>query len=332
MPDEWTLERLIELGRSYEMSQPLLAASELGLFDVVDGTPRSAAAVAERLRSDRRGTTILLDALTALGVLAKSAGRYAVPSSLLPLLAPGSASSVLPAIRHQATCAHRWDRLAETVRSGSPARARAHAGWDEPEQRAFIGAMHVVARGLVDELVAALRPARFRWAIDVGGGSGSYTLGLLRAAPELRVTLFDLAPVVEMARARLREAGCAERVDLVAGDFSRDPLPRGHDLALLSAIIHQNDSAQNRELYANCRAALVPGGLLVIRDILMDDAHTVPAAGALFAVNMLVSTEKGGTYALAEIRADLEAAGFSEVELIRRGERMDSLIGARNPG
>ena len=100
---------------------------------------------------------------------------------------------------------------------------------------------------------------------------------------------------------------------------------------LLSAIIHQNSPAQNRTLYEKCLGALEPGGSLVIRDILMDDTHTHPPGGALFAINMLVATEGGGTYSYEEIRRDLEAAGFVDAELIQRGVWMDGLVSARRP-
>jgi predicted O-methyltransferase YrrM len=192
--------------------------------------------------------------------------------------------------------------------------------------------MHVVGRGVADGIVAAMRPERFRHALDVGGASGTYTTALLRAVPEMRVRLFDLPHVVEMARERLRKNGLLERVEIVAGDFYVDPMPGGHDLVLLSAIIHQNSPAQNRALYGKCLGALEPGGCLVIRDIVMDDTHTRPPGGALFAINMLVATEGGGTYDFGQIRADLESAGFAEVELVRRGEWMDSLVTARRPG
>ena len=98
---------------------------------------------------------------------------------------------------------------------------------------------------------------------------------------------------------------------LVSGDFYADELPSGCDLALLSAIIHQNDPARNVELYEKVFRALRPGGSLLIRDFVMDASHTRPAGGALFAVNMLVGTSGGSTYSFDEISAGLEKAGFS---------------------
>jgi SAM-dependent methyltransferase len=274
----------------------------------------------------------LLNALTALGVLDKNDEAFAIPRQLLPLLSGSAETGVLPMIRHHSTCAHRWDTLAEVVRRGQPVHDATSSPRTEKELEAFIQAMHVVGRDVADGVVTAMRPDRFRRALDVGGGSGTYTLALLRAVPEMRVTLFDLAAVVGMARERVLESGLLDRVEIVAGDFYIDPLPTGHDLVLLSAIIHQNSPAENRALYENCLGALEPGGSLVIRDIVMDDTRTEPAGGALFAINMLVATRGGGTYSYDEIRSDLEAAGLVDVELVQRGVWMDGLVSARRPG
>jgi hypothetical protein len=84
-------------------------------------------------------------------------------------------------------------------------------------------------------------------------------------------------------------------------------------------------------LYEKCLGALEPGGRIVIREILMDETHTQPSGGALFAINMLVATQGGGTYSYEEIRGELEAVGFVDVELIQRGMWMDGLVTARRP-
>jgi hypothetical protein len=145
----------------------------------------------------------------------------------------------------------------------------------------------------------------------------------------VRAILFDLPEVIPLARERLTQCGVAERVDLVAGDFYVDPLPRGVDLVWMSAIIHQNSPDENRALYRRAAEALESGGRLLIRDIVMEPSRTAPPAGALFAVNMLVATAGGGTYTLAEIRDGLHSAGFEDVQLIRRDEGMHAVVSAR---
>jgi hypothetical protein len=108
-----------------------------------------------------------------------------------------------------------------------------------------------------------------------------------------------------------------------------DELPKGCDLALLSAIIHQNSPMQNLDLYRKIFQALEPGGMLMIRDHIMKENRTWPPAGAVFAINMLVGTEGGDTYTFEEVKTALETAGFVDIRQFQQGENMDCIITAR---
>ncbi len=108
-------------------------------------------------------------------------------------------------------------------------------------------------------------------------------------------------------------------------------MPAGADLVWVSAIVHQNSRQQNRALFAEVIRALQAGGRIAIRDIVMAPSHTAPAAGALFAVNMLVSTGGGGTFTFQELREDLEHVGFVGVQWLHRDEGMNSIVLARKP-
>jgi SAM-dependent methyltransferase len=186
--------------------------------------------------------------------------------------------------------------------------------------------MDNISAPVADAVVRRVRPLEFHRLLDIGGGSGTWTIAFLRACPSATAVLFDLPPVIPMADRRLKAAGLRDRVQLVPGDFTAEPLPSGADLAWVSAIVHQNSRAWNRELFARIFSALVPGGRIAIRDMLMDEARTGPPAGALFAVNMLVGTEGGGTFTFRELREDLEAAGFTRAAVAHQDEGMSSVV------
>ncbi len=319
-------EPLLRMARGFMEARVLLTAAELDLFTQLAAEPRSASALAREHGWQLRPLTTVLDTLAAMELLRKKAGVYRCPPEMAGRLASGGPDSILASILHTADLWERWSGLTARVkggRSGPPTR---------PDYtRAFIGAMDVIARSLAPRIVAAVKPAGARRLLDVGGASGTYTLAFLQAAPEMRATLFDLPDVIPLARERLAAAGCLERVTLAAGDYLTDPLPGGHDLAWLSAIIHANGPEENLALFRKVWAALSPGGRLIIRDHVMDDERTAPRAGALFAVNMLVATRAGGTYTFAEIADGLANAGFREVRLLQAGEMMDALVEARRP-
>lgn len=322
-------EQLLTLMRGFQASCVLAAGADLDVFNRLSAGPLSAAETAERLGCDRRGMAVLLDALAGLGLLVKSGDRYALPPAVAPLVVDGPPPSVAAMLRHQANCLRRWARLPWVVQSGRPADAGSSVRGPEADQQSFIGAMHDVSNAVAEPLVREINPGGFRCVLDVGGGSGTWTLAWLQAEPAARAILFDLHAVIPLARERLTRCDMADRVELVAGDFYTDPLPRGADLVWLSAIIHQNSPDENRTLYRRAAEALPSGGRLLIRDIVMEESRTAPLAGALFAVNMLVATPGGGTYTLKEIRDDLQSAGFVDVQLIRRDEGMLAVVSAR---
>ncbi len=187
------------------------------------------------------------------------------------------------------------------------------------------------SRKLAQKLASEYDLRRFKRLLDVGGASGTYTIAFLRCNLAMTAVLFDLENVIPMAKEMVAEEKIEDRVNLVAGDFYRDELPRGCDLALLSAIIHQNSLERNWALYGKIYRALAPGGTVLIRDHIMDESRTKPAAGAVFAINMLVNRHGGDTYTFAEVKGGLEKAGFIDVKQLRYGESMDSLVEGRKP-
>ena len=307
-------------------SRAILTGAELDVFTLLDGEPLTAGQTAVRIGSNPRATDRLLDVLAALGLLEKQEDLFSL-SSKGRLLSSRHPETMLPVVLHYADLWQSWSQLTFVVREGKPAK-RADIGMNEKQRKAFIGAMDAVGRDLSISIADGFDATRFRCLLDIGGGSGTYTIAFLRKNALLKGVLFDLPPVIAIAREKLRAERLGDRVSLVPGDYYRDTLPSGCDLALLSAVIHQNSSAENLDLFTKIYRALDPGGALLIRDFVMDLSRTRPAKGALFALNMLVNTPGGDTYTFAEIREGLEKAGFVNVTLVRAGDQQDGLVKA----
>lgn len=328
MAKSWTVEEIDQLTRGFQGACVVVAAAELDLFGALTGGPLAAAELADKLASDPRATAVLADALAALDLLDKRDGRYALAPGVADALTADGARTRLHMTRHLGNCLRRWAQLAEVVRSGRPAPRRPSVLGPAGDTASFIGGMHEINEAAAPNLVAALGPPAFGHLLDVGGASGTWTIAFLRAVPGATATFFDLPDVMPLARRRLAAAGLADRVRLVAGDLYTDELPCGADLAWVSAIIHMNSREQNRELYAKVHAALADAGRILIRDVVMEVDRTRPAGGALFAVNMLVATEGGGTFTFEEIRDDLQSAGFTDVHRARTDQMMSSVVEA----
>jgi SAM-dependent methyltransferase len=325
-------EQILQMANGFRSACVLGAAAELDLFTVLGRETMTADEAARRLAADLRATTVLLDALVGLDLLDREGGLYAVPDTLRPLLVEDSPTTLLPMIRHAMNLVRTWSQLARVVATGKPAAREPSPRGAEADRAAFIAAMHTLSGPIADGLVARLGPPQFRHLLDVGGASGTWTLAFLRAAPQGLATIFDLPDAIQQARQRVAQGGLAARIRLVAGDFYTDDLPGEADLAWVSAIAHQHSREHNRRLFKKVHAALVPGGRILIRDVVMDPDHAHPLDGALFAVNMLVNTESGGTFTFQEYAEDLQSAGFRQAELLLKDAGMNSVVGARKPG
>jgi len=314
--------------RGFLKSRVILTAAELDLFTRLDKGQATADDLAEELMCDKRCLTRLLDSLVAFKLLSKQDSLYQ-NSERGTLLSGKHPETELPMVLHLNGLWETWGGLTETVKSGTNPKRRPVSERGDDGLEAFIGAMHVVGRSLSREIAEAYDLSPFQKLVDIGGATGTYIVAFLEKNPRMTAVLFDLPDVIPMAKKRLERKGLLDRVELVSGDFYTDELPKGCDLALLSAIIHQNSPQENLNLYRKIHQALVPGGKVLIRDHVMDPGRTFPPQGTLFAINMLVNTEGGDTYTFDEIKKCLEAAGFGEVKLVREGERMDCLVEAR---
>ncbi len=316
--------------RGFMKSRVILTATELDLFTSLDERPTTAEALAKGQGLDVRATTRLLDCLVTLDLLRRDNEVYR-PTESGAYYSSRHSESVRPMVMHLNRLWRTWSDLTGLVKAGGHHQREPGIHMDDEDWEAFIGAMHVVGRELSSTIAAEYDLSRFKRLLDIGGASGTYTIAFLSQNPSMTAVIFDFDNVLALARKRIAEEGMEARVELVAGDFYHDELPTGCDLALLSAIIHQNSPEENLSLYEKTFRALEPRGTVLIRDHIMDESRTEPPAGAMFAVNMLVNTRGGDTYTFSEVREGLQKAGFVEVKQVRYGVGMDCLVEGRKP-
>jgi (2Fe-2S) ferredoxin/predicted O-methyltransferase YrrM len=302
--------------RGFQESRVVLTALELDLFTAV-GEGGSSAEVAARLHTAERSTGMLLNALVSLGLLTKRDGVFRNSPATARYLAAGSPDNARPALLHTAHLWHRWSTLTDCVRAGTAMGQQEIDGRGEDWTEAFIAAMHRNASERAPLVVRAVGAEDVRRMLDVGGGSGAYSIAFARANPALRADILDLADVGPIALRHIGEAGVADRVQVRTGDLRRDRLGEAFDLVFVSAICHMLDPAENLDLLRRCREALGPGGRVVIQDFILEPDKTSPRFAALFALNMLVGTRGGSSYSEPEYARWLGEAGFEQIRRVR---------------
>ena len=300
------------LASAFQRSRILLTAYELDLFTALGEERRSAAEVAQALDVDERAVDRLMNALCTLELLEKEDDRFANTPLTSHFLVRGK-PGYMAGLMHTVHLWDSWSTLTEAVCQGGSVRAGTINDRGEEWLQAFIGAMHARAQHQAPAVAALLDLSGVARVLDVGGGSGIFSMAFVNARDGIKATVFDLPNVTPLTQDYVAREGLTDRIDTTTGDYNVDSLGNGFDLVFLSAIIHSNSPAENRRLLQKCAAALEPGGQVVVQDFIMDDDRTSPPFGALFALNMLVATDAGDTYTESEVKSWMEEAGLSAV-------------------
>lgn len=318
-------EDIITAASGYQRSRLILTGFELNVWSAIGGESLSGEDVAARIGADTRGTERLCNALCAIGLMEKRNGRYSnTPLSSRYLVK--DSEEYLSRIGHMLNLYRTWGTLTEAVRKGTSVTAREY---DEFSLAHFIEAMHHRAKKTADELVSHIDLQGVGRILDVGGGSGVYSMAFVRRKLDIRAVVFDLPEVIPLTRRYIGESGLGERIDVMKGDYNRDDFGSGYDLVFLSAIIHINSPEGNRRLIRRAFESLNPGGRIVIQDHIIEEDRTSPPRGVIFAINMLVNTPGGDSYTESEMREWLLDSGCGRVERIATGMENDLMVGWR---
>jgi cyclopropane fatty-acyl-phospholipid synthase-like methyltransferase len=152
-------------------------------------------------------------------------------------------------------------------------------------------------------------PARSR-VLDVGGGTGSWSIALAAADPTLTATVLELPEVARVAQQHVSTTACAGRIDVRAGDVLTDDMPRGFTAFLLANLVHYFAPETNRSILRRIRAAAEPGARLLLADFWTDPTHTRPLTAALMAGEFAIHVNDGDVYSAEEASHWLHDTGW----------------------
>jgi len=317
-------DHLDQMIRSYWPSRCILTALELDIFTAV-GDGANAQQIGTKIHANARAVSMLLNALVALGLLSKSGDVYSNTPESARFFVQSSKDNHRNGLLHIANIWHRWSTLTDAVRRGTRIPIDRD---DNPEwTRDFIAAMQRGAKERAGHVVKALGTAGVRRILDLGGGSGAYSIAFAEACPGAQCEILDLPEVVPLTAEYVSRAGVSEQVSLRAGDMLRGDFGSGYDIVMLNAICHMFSEEQNQDIFRRARRALAPNGRLVVQDFILNPDKTGPQHAALFSLNMLVATDAGASYSELEYIQWMKAAGFTEVSRINLPGPSDLIVG-----
>ena len=316
--DQVTPERLMQFGFAYAPPLIIGAAVSNKVFDSLASGAKTVAQISKETGAPIRGLRAITNALVGLELLKKDRReKYSLtPESTAFLLSDrlstqaGFFGTILPQL------ISRWLRLTDVVREGQPAVAVNQ----ETEGTEFFSQLveniipmsYPSAQALGDHLKVSKAKNDIR-VLDLAAGSGIWGIAVAQKSPRVRVTAVDWAGMIPTTKRITRKFGVADRFQFIEGDLLEANFGNGYDIAILGHILHSEGEERSRELLKKTFRALKSGGTIAIAEWLVNDQRTEPAPSLMFAVQMLVNTEKGDTFSFNEIKNWLENAGFKKV-------------------
>ncbi len=304
-----------------------LAVSEFKIFELLAEKPLSKAKVQNELGLNQRPFTVFTTGLKALGFLSETDGELKLTSLAQDHL-HSKADFDVSGYVGLAAGAPFIHELKEHLQSDKP------AGSEESEE----GAAFIFKEGLESAMEAEESARQLTLAlagrakivapklaevaslegidhvIDLGGGTGIYSIALLQKHPNLKATVIDRPEVLKVAQEFSVEYGVTDRLNLQAGDMFNDPLPQDAQAILLSNILHDWDIPENKQLLSRCSEALPSEGHIWIHDVFLNDALDGPLPIALYSVDLFRLTE-GRAYSQQEYREWLHEIDFTASEM-----------------
>jgi len=312
---------LFDLCTGFVHSQVLLACVQLKLFEHLQDAPATIDDLTERLDLPRASTERLLHAACSLGLLSRrGGGRFGLGELGAAFLGnPGLDAMV----KHHA---HFYKDLQDPVallrgEQSETALSRywPYSGTDNKadfNDEAVADYSHLMAATqpmIASHILDAYPVRNHSCLMDIGGGEGAFLEAVAARAPDLNLRLFDLPIVVERAKRRFDMNGLAHRLVVDGGDFYKDPIPTGADLISLVRIVHDHDDDEALHLLKAVRAALPPGGVLLLAEP-MAETPGAEAMGAAYFGFYFLAMGRGRARRVDELLAMLRSVGFASAE------------------
>jgi hypothetical protein len=305
--------RLQKIALAYWESAALMAAVELEIFTAIAHGHDTIGQAAKAVGISARNAERLLTALAAMTLLTREGERFANAPDVQRFLVKDSERYAGPWMLFTKPRWPAFGELSTRLRAKTENRLGAYENFSVDDARRYHAATYSIGMGAARLFSRSVDLAGRKLLLDLGGGSGAYSITATKAWPGLKAIVFDLPPVAVVAREYIEANGAADRVSAVAGDFTRNDFPGGVDVVVMASNLPQYEPALIKLVVGKAFAALVPGGEMHLIGETLDDDRSGPLSAALWGLNEAVQGSTGMAHTESEVKGYLEGAGFVDV-------------------
>ncbi len=312
---DWNPGSLLQVSGAYWQTCTLHAGVKLNIFTCIGNASKTGKEIADLLKMDDRGVIVLLNALSAMGLLSKTGSTYANTESSNLYLSKTSDQYIGFMILHHHHLADSWVNMDKALALGGPVRNSGKSP-DPQVRESFLMGMFNIAMATAPGLARELPLSQSKTLLDLGGGPGTYAIQFSLHHPGLRAVVCDLPTTRPFAEKTIGRFKVSDRVSFTSGDYTNDDfsLDQTFDAAWLSHILHGEGRRMAQKIIHRAAAALNPGGIIFIHDFILDETMDSPLFPALFSINMFLGTKEGRSYSQQELITMMESAGIGEIK------------------
>ncbi|WP_417672234.1 methyltransferase [Roseibium sp.] len=315
-----TAEAISDIAFAFMGSKALFGALHVGLFTALSETSLTADEVAEAtgLHVDR--ATTLLTALTTLGLVCRDGDGFANSPAAEAFLVKGRKYDFGDYLRLQIDkqmypfLTQLNDALTGTL---SEDQISSYAEWfsDPEEARLYSQSQHAGSLGPGRGLAKAIDLGDARQLLDVGGGTGAFSISLCKAYENLKSTILDFPNVAKVGEEFIAEAGLSDRISYQPGNALEDEWPASADVVLMSYLFSSVPGESLGGLVKKAMATLTPGGRYIVHDFMVNEHRDGPKLAALWQLQHTAFNPHARSITAGYVRSLMEAAGFEDVQI-----------------
>ena len=305
--------RLQNIAQAYWQSAALMSAVELDVFTAIahghDTIPTAAKAAAISERNAER----LLTALSAMTLLTRDGERFANAPDVQRFLVKDGERYAGPWILFTKPRWAAYGELSQRLRATTENRLGAYESFTVDDARRYHAATYSIGMGAARLFSRSVDLSGRHKMLDLGGGSGAYSIVATKTFPGLKAIVLDLPPVAIVAQEYIAANDAGDRVTTMPGDFTRTPFPQGVDVVVMASNLPQYEPDLIRLVVGKAFDALVAGGEMHLIGETLHDDRRGPLSAALWGLNEAVYGSTGVAHTESEVKSYLQGAGFTEV-------------------
>ncbi len=307
--------RLQRLARSYTETAVFYAAIDLELFTHVAAGADSIPSVAEATGISELNAERLVTVALAIGLLElESDGRIVNAPDCQEFMVKGSKRYAGPWMTFTRREVGDWFQLTEKLLDPTPpSELGMYDDLTVERARKYHAATYSIGMGAGRRFCRQVDLSGRRKMMDLGGGSGAYSINAVKAFEGLEAVVFDLPPVTVVTQEYLEQNEVTDRVSTQGGDFINDDLPTGCDVAVMASNLPIYNAENIQKVVSKTFEALAPGGEMHLVGETLNSDGVGPLDAALWGMAEIHYGSGGRAHSDAECIEYFRTAGFVDV-------------------